>query len=204
MTEKQNMGAIPEHLRAYDWYAPHQAWLRDTGRSHHDPGGAPSDRASLVGARLDRASLDRASLVGARLDRASLVGARLVGASLDGASLDGASLVGASLVDAQGIDEIPREPTPGLAAKVLTQIIEHPETHDQECWPSECETKHCCAGLAVVLTGPEGQAAEARLGTRGAAERLLGGTGHPFGPEDDPLPWLRERAAAEKAEGGRA
>ena len=62
---------------------------------------AVKNGASLVGARLDGASLNGASLVGASLDGASLVGASLVGARLDGARLVGASLNGASLVGAR-------------------------------------------------------------------------------------------------------
>src|SRR5690606_3904822 len=151
--------------------------------------------ANLSDADLSYANLSRANLSGADLSGADLSGANLSGATLSGAALSYANLSGANLSGAAGADGVPRRPVAGLAARVLDQIELHPNTHDQAVWHSECGTRHCCAGWAVVLAGDVGAAAERRLGTRVAAELLLGGSDHPFGASDDPIPWLREMAA---------
>lgn len=40
-----------------------------------------------------------------------------------------------------------------LAERILEQVTEHPETHDQEHYGYQgCGTTHCIAGWAVVLT----------------------------------------------------
>lgn len=39
-----------------------------------------------------------------------------------------------------------------LAQQVLDQITEHPHTHDQEMWFSECGTQRCIAGWAVEFS----------------------------------------------------
>jgi hypothetical protein len=132
----------------------------------------------------------QADLIGADLRHANLRGANLVGADLRRTRLLGANLKGAT-----GIKEVPRSPIPGLAQQVLEQITQNPESLNQKVWHSSCGTAHCTAGWTVVLSGPIGLAAEKRLGTRGAAEILLGGSNHPFGIYDDPIPWLKEMAA---------
>jgi len=91
---------IPTHLRQYAWYAPHQAWLRDQGLAHHDPGDASPKRAVLVEADLRGANLEGADLRDADLRGANLRGANLVEADLRGANLEGADLTGANLVEA--------------------------------------------------------------------------------------------------------
>jgi hypothetical protein len=169
--------------------------------------GAILSGAILSGADLTDAVLRRAYLSGAILEGAILEGADLTDADLSDADLTDAILEGADLTDADlsgailsgavGIDDVPRAPIQGLAALVLHQLVEHPESWDQSVWHSECHTRHCCAGWTVVLAGPAGEAAERRLGTPQAAVLLLGGSGHPFGPDDDPRPWLRARAATE-------
>jgi uncharacterized protein YjbI with pentapeptide repeats len=150
--------------------------------------------ADLRFADLRDASLRHADLGDANLHRADLRGANLRGANLGHADLGDADLGGAA-----GADEVPRAPVAGLAAAVLRQITEHPETWDQEVWHSDCGTAHCCAGWAVVLAGGAGPRAEARLGTGAAAALLLGGVRHPFGEADRErvIPWLQARVAEE-------
>ena len=99
------IGPIPKHLRAFAWYAPHQAWLRDEGRIHHDPiEAAPAranlTRAYLAGAYLTDADLTDADLASANLTRAYLAGANLAGANLTGAYLASANLTRAYLAGA--------------------------------------------------------------------------------------------------------
>ncbi len=126
---------------------------------------------------------------------ADLRGADLRGADLRGADLRWADLWWADLEGAIGIDEVPRGPVTGLAARVLEQITGHPESLDMDEWHSDCGTKHCFAGWAVTLAGEAGEAAEGRLGTASAASILLGGSEHPFeGDGDDRvIPWLKAR-----------
>ena len=58
---------FPSHLTKYDWYAPHQAWLRERGYSwHHDPAEASPRRMVLSGAVLSGADLGDADLRGAK------------------------------------------------------------------------------------------------------------------------------------------
>ena len=135
-----------------------------------------------------------ADLRGADLGCADLRGADLVGADLRGANLRCAYLEGAFLAGVNGIDHLLPKEQPGLAARVLQQIQEHPETHDQGTWHSPCGTKHCAAGWACVLAGYHGGVAEQRFGPATAAAFLLGGTDHPFVDDDDPVPWLEKRA----------
>lgn len=139
------------------------------------------------------ANLAHARLAGASLTGADLVGARLAGADLRDARLVGARLDGASLRDARGL---PALAVPGLARRVLAQIEQHPETHDQSAWHSSCGTRHCAAGWTVRLAEVPAEV-EARLGTAHAATLALGlslGTECPWGSYDDPIPWLRELA----------
>lgn len=192
----------------------HTQWLDDsTTGKRADLGGADlfgTDfrGADLSGADLHYAYLNRACLSGANLRDADLRCADLSGADLSDADLHNvglsvANLRGADLSGAylRGVSGLPL-PCPGLAKKVLDQIETHPETHDQGVWHSDCGTRHCCAGWACILAGYDGGLAEARLGTKNAAMFLLGGTGHPFGPYDDPIPWLRQRIEDEKQEAG--
>jgi len=164
-------------------------------------------RSNLSGSRmqgmdLHDTDLERAILRDAQLRGASLVGCDLSDADLRGAFMKGTDLRhtdlhGAVFHGAMNVDEIPRAPLPGLASLVLAEISQHPENHNQSFYHSECGTRHCCAGWAVVLAGDIGRAAEARLGTHTAAALLLGGTDHPFAWHDDPLPWLRNMADLE-------
>jgi cell wall-associated NlpC family hydrolase len=91
------IGPIPEHLRQYAWYAPHQAWLRDRKCYHHDPINASAERADLRGADLIRANLRGANLRGANLTYANLSGADLTEANLSRASAEWANLTQANL-----------------------------------------------------------------------------------------------------------
>ena len=77
------MTPIPPHLATLPWYAPHQAWLRDHGLPHHDPGDAEPKRADLSHAYLSRANLSHANLLRADLYEADLYGADLSGTVLD-------------------------------------------------------------------------------------------------------------------------
>lgn len=153
--------------------------------------------AYLEGAYMERANLQYANMRDAKLEGVYLRGAKLYGADLRGADLHRADLWYEDLRGAKGIKYIPLAPIPGLAALVLEQITEHPETWVQDQW--HCETGHCCAGWAVVLAGEVGRAAENRLGTAMAAKMLLGGENHPFrsGDRGAVIPWLSELAGEE-------
>jgi hypothetical protein len=79
---------IPTHLTHLEWYPPHQAWLRDQGLPHHDPGDAEPCRADLRGVDLSGVDLSGANLDGvdifgrhssADLTRADLTDSRLIG-----------------------------------------------------------------------------------------------------------------------------
>ncbi len=98
------------------------------------------------------------------------------------------------------LDIVPTPHVPGIAGAVLQQIEAHPETHDQSGWHSECGTKHCAAGWVVTIAGNAGKSLEGQFGPEDAAVMILR-RAHgevplpaPFGPTDDPLPWLRELA----------
>lgn len=91
------IGPIPEHLKKYDWYAPHQAWLRKCGWPHHDPGGVDARYARLTGADLRAANLHDAILTRAVLTVTNLMGAHLRAANLAGARLTRADLSYADL-----------------------------------------------------------------------------------------------------------
>ena len=93
---------IPEHLRQFDWYAPHLKWLRvrdgeSVNAVRADLRGAYLSKAYLRGADLSKADLRGADLRGADLSKAYLRGADLSGADLSGAYLSGADLRGADL-----------------------------------------------------------------------------------------------------------
>jgi hypothetical protein len=173
--------------------------LRGTDLANADLTNTDLRGTDLANADLTNAILRWADLRGAILQDAILQDAILQDAILVGADLRGTDLDGAILTGARGIDDVPRAPVPGLAARVLRQITEHPESHDQAVWHSACQARHCCAGWAILLAGSAGSAAEARLGTQHAAALLLGGDDHPFGADNDPIPWLRRRAAEESA-----
>jgi len=154
-------------------------------------------RANLQDGFLFRVNLQGADLQGADLRDTDLEKADLRGAKLERDLLHGANLQGANLQGAEGVYGIPLRPFPGLARKILDQIQTRPESLDQMVWHSECGTKHCCAGWAVVLAGEVGAQAESILGTESAAKLLLGGENHPFDPEDNPIPWLEKRSKRE-------
>jgi hypothetical protein len=65
-----------------------------------------------------------------------------------------------------------------LAQKILTQITEHPETHDQYTWVdsfSGCGTTRCIAGWAVALNAEPGEAVSVNdFATRARLARELG------------------------------
>lgn len=64
-----------------------------------------------------------------------------------------------------------------LAQKILKQITEHPETHDQGSWVNafnECGTTYCIAGWAVAFNSRQGGAEPGDLSdTRRALAREL-------------------------------
>jgi hypothetical protein len=43
-----------------------------------------------------------------------------------------------------------------LVEKIITQLIDHPELHDQTAWMDEtdCGTSHCVAGWAIAIEEP--------------------------------------------------
>ena len=92
---------IPEHLKQYDWYEPHQLWLRGEGGARADLREANLQEANLQGANLQGADLREAELQGADLWEADLRGADLWGADIRRANLREANLRGA---DIQGAD----------------------------------------------------------------------------------------------------
>jgi hypothetical protein len=172
--------------------------LTEANLSGANLSGANLSGANLSGADLIRANLIRANLTGADLRRAdlrraNLSWANLSWANLSGANLTGANLRGANLRGAKGV----MDPVPGLAAAVLCQITEHPETWNQQDW--HCGTAHCAGGWTVLLAGPVGAFLERLYGTQQAATMLLGCPAETFfGSSDDPRPWLAELAAAEE------
>lgn len=93
------MEKAPEHLRKFDWYLSHQAWLMSytAGTSWHDSEGAAGRRASLVDADLRGSNLSGADLRGAELRGADLSGADLSGANLSSSDLRAAKLRGSVL-----------------------------------------------------------------------------------------------------------
>ena len=94
---------IPEHLKRFSWYAPHQAWLKSEGIEprHAVPRGAVARRADLSRANLSDADLSRVNL-----SRAALSYANLSGATLWGARLSGARLFGVNWTDARNLDKL--------------------------------------------------------------------------------------------------
>ena len=153
--------------------------------------------AYLVNANMTYSNLGCANLEGANLKGVSLKGAKLAGVNLRNANLEDANLEDANLEDAdlRGVRGLPDIASPGLAARVLEQIISHPETYDQAVWHSTCGTKHCVAGLCVKLSRTEKY--ESLFGTAHTARLALGlplSEICPFRPSDDPIPWLRKLA----------
>ena len=175
--------------------------MRKVDLVREDDGRVVMPGENLRGADLREAVLEEAALEGADLGGANLSRSPKRSAILEGANLRGANLRWANLEDAIGIDEVPRSPVPGLAARVLEQITGHPQLLYMAEWHSDCGTKHCFAGWAVTLAGEVGKAAEGRLGTASAARLLLGGSDHPFGEEDgdEVIPWLEARVAEEES-----
>ncbi len=164
------IGPIPAHLATIPEYAPHQAWMRDEGYLHHDPGEAKPVRARFVrasfdGARFDGARFDGASFVGASFDGASFVRASFDGASFDGARFDGASFVGASF-DKETIEKFIKDFTvpsiPDLDSQLLDILRESGKKLDMAN-VHVCDTTHCRAGWYCHFTA-EGKRLEAQLG----------------------------------------
>ena len=112
---------IPEHLRKFDWYAPHLKWfglLIDNS--------VEAKRANLIDADLTRANLTdarlvRADITGANITNACLVRADITGANLTGANLTGANLTGANLTDAKGIISFGPVGTEGRIGYIVAQ-----------------------------------------------------------------------------------
>lgn len=176
-----------DRLKLYDWYLPHQAWLKSIGSSsYHDPEDAQPHRANLAWADLTDAYLIGANLAGADLTNASLIYADLVGANLAGTNLAGANLMGAYLIGTNftganftGADltdanlsrvrlreavGLPPAPVVIDIDRAILEAIGDGSTFDMTAWHSECRTTHCRAGWAIELAGKEGYALEARLG----------------------------------------
>ena len=82
-----------ELCNTYDWYEPHQKWLRG------EEGGV---QANHEWAGLSDANLTGAYLNGAYLSNTDLRSANLVGAKFDGAKLEGAKITG-SIIDGRWV-----------------------------------------------------------------------------------------------------
>ncbi len=174
MTEMNN-NPIPSHLSGFDWYAPHQAWLKSVGYKFQGDGSATPCRAVLSGADLRGAvlrgaDLSRADLSGADLRGAVLRGADLSRADLSGADLRGADLRGAVLsravlsgADLRGVPLIEK-----LDSKILAAVQSPGNSLEMGTWHT-CDTTHCIAGWAVQLAGAEGKALEDKFSTATAA-----------------------------------
>jgi len=165
--------------------------LSDANLSHADLSGTNLNYADLRGANLSHADLSDTNLNYANLSGANLSHADLNGANLRYADLSDTNLNYANLRGAYGLPSV--AVIPGLAAAVLAQIEQHPETYDQSFW--HCNTKHCAAGWIVTLAGDDAREVEKVLGTANAALLALGlplSTACPFGTTDNPLPWLRK------------
>jgi hypothetical protein len=174
-------GPIPEHLKKFAWYAPHQAWLAQIGYAHHDPAGAVAKCAVLKYANLMGAYLMGAVLMGAELTDADLTGADLTGAVLTDADLTDAVLTDARLTDAVLTDAVLTDAdlkgavltgAKGLAIPVIENIdqkvldaIESGTGFDMRDWHGKaaCGTTHCRAGMAIHLAGEAGYALEKRI-----------------------------------------
>ena len=76
---------IPEHLQRFEWYEPHQNWLRNKGGQRADLRRAYFRDADLSDADLSDADLRRAYFRGADLSDADLSDADLRRAYLSGA-----------------------------------------------------------------------------------------------------------------------
>jgi uncharacterized protein YjbI with pentapeptide repeats len=127
--------------------------------------------ADLRSANLSGADLRSANLRNANLRNANLYGADLSGADLSGANLRNANLYGADLSGVQELLGLEIDPT--LPGRIVAQIEQHPETHDQQLWHSSCGTRHCVAGWATTLSGALGKFLDKSLGTATAATLLL-------------------------------
>jgi uncharacterized protein YjbI with pentapeptide repeats len=138
--------------------------------------GADLSDADLSGADLRSADLRSANLRNADLRSADLRSANLSGADLRSANLRNANLRNANLygADLSGVQELlGLEIDPTLPGRIVAQIEQHPETHDQQLWHSSCGTRHCVAGWATTLSGALGKFLDKSLGTATAATLLL-------------------------------
>ena len=118
-----------------------------------------------------RANLSGANLRGADLSRANLRGANLSWADLSGANLSWANLRGADLSRAKLPFKVEADPT--LKQKILEKIETEGCSLEMDIWHT-CETTHCLAGWAVVLSGEAGKELEAKSTTYLAGRLLLG------------------------------
>lgn len=130
----------------------------------------------------ERADLSGADLSGANLSRAHLIGAHLIGANLRGANLRGANFPFMVGVD------------PTLKAKILEKVEAEGCKLEMADWHT-CETTHCLARWAVVLSGEAGRELEAKSTTYLAGRLLLGldaGAAEIFYSDDETaMTWLR-------------
>lgn len=173
---------IPEHLKKYDWYESHQAWLRGEGGERAnlrwadlrdaylrdadlwdaylrdadlqgaDLSGADLTDTALWGADLSGANLSGADLRGAYLRDASLWGADLSGADLSGADLRGADLTGATLPDGRTLEQWQADPLAGLCTE--PEAVERARA----AWGNHSWTNcpmHAAHGWGSVLDAPE-------------------------------------------------
>lgn len=108
------MRPVPDHLKQYDWYPAHLAWLAECGAwlAHTPPEGTAPERANLRDA-----DLRDADLTGADLTDADLTGANLRGANLRDAEISGANLTGAVLPDGRTLDDWKVDPLAGICTE---------------------------------------------------------------------------------------
>ncbi len=138
-------------------FALHKEWLLDSSKG---------ERANISGADLSGADLSEANLSQANLSRTDLRWADLSGANLSGANLSQANLSWANLPLKVGVD-------PTLKARILEKVEAEGCKLEMADWHT-CETTHCLAGWAVVLSGEAGKVLEAKSTTYLAGRLLLG------------------------------
>lgn len=178
------MGSDLSNAEAYDSYWP-MADLSWANLRECDLSFADLSEANLTGADLRDASLNHLALDCGRIEFADCEGADMTGATLFDVDLHRSNMSNVKGFVYPIADR-------GLATKAYEAIINHPESYDQSVWHSECGAKHCAAGWVVALAGDHGTHLEQQRGTGQAAADLLGVRLEtcPWGPDDDPLPWL--------------
>ena len=111
---------------------------------------------NLTSANLAGADLRGADLTGAYLRRVHLAGANLAGAYLAGADLRGAYLRGTDLKDAildKAIESLKSNRTDEFKLKVVDKALEDGALNMGN-WHT-CDTTHCLAGWASVLSNSQ-------------------------------------------------